>query len=346
MIFGKVMWMARATTTVVGLAIMLALVFGVATTAIGATGGNFILGKANGATTVSKLTANIAGPALTLVNQSTEAAATALNINVASGKAPLKVNAAAGTATNLSADELDGKSSEQFANAAHPHSGADITSGTVAEARIDGAVARDAEVMPTVKANDGAGSGVDADTIDGQNSSAFAPSSHHHDGRYYFSGSKVADSDKLDGKDSSVFGVRTDHAFAHTDECDTPDIWNECAPVTVTVPDGKNYIVSVWSSFSAKDGGGAGASQTLSYCSAGKGPSISTTNPCVTPFGHSNVVTVHDYLVAASSSGETVSLSPGTYTFFTAIMPPERQLALTNGKVITKVMVRDATNGL
>ncbi len=114
MIFGKVMWMARATTTVVGLAIMLALVFGVATTAIGATGGNFILGKANGATTVSKLTANIAGPALTLVNQSTEAAATALNINVASGKAPLKVNAAAGTATNLSADELDGKDSAQF----------------------------------------------------------------------------------------------------------------------------------------------------------------------------------------------------------------------------------------
>ena len=81
--FSKVAWMARTTTTVVGLAIMLALVFGAATTAMGATGGNFILGKANVATTVSKLTASIAGPALTLVNNSTGTAATALNISVA-----------------------------------------------------------------------------------------------------------------------------------------------------------------------------------------------------------------------------------------------------------------------
>jgi hypothetical protein len=85
----------------------------------------------------------------------------------------------------------------------------------------------------------------------------------------------------------------------------------------------------------------------VEYCSAGKGPSISTTNPCVTPFGISNFVTVHDYLVAASSSGETASLSPGTYTFFTAIKPPDRALAfISSGRVITKVMVRDATNGL
>jgi hypothetical protein len=114
-IFSKMAWMARATTTVVGLAIMLALVFGVATTAIGATGGTFILGKANGATTVSKLTASIAGPALTLVNNSTSAAATALNINVAAGQPPLKVNATAGKATNLNADKLDGLDSAAFA---------------------------------------------------------------------------------------------------------------------------------------------------------------------------------------------------------------------------------------
>ena len=113
-VFEKVAWVGRATVFVVGLAVMLALVFGAATTAMGATGGNFILGKANAATTVSKLTASIAAPALTLVNQSTEAAATALNITVASGKPPIKVNAAAGTATNLSADKLDGKDSSQF----------------------------------------------------------------------------------------------------------------------------------------------------------------------------------------------------------------------------------------
>ena len=54
---GKVLWMARATSTIVGLAIMLALVVGVASASLGATGGNFILGNANSAGAVSKLTA-------------------------------------------------------------------------------------------------------------------------------------------------------------------------------------------------------------------------------------------------------------------------------------------------
>ncbi len=92
----------------------MALVIGAASAAMGATGGNFILGKANGADRASKLTASLTGPALALVNNSTESAATALNISVAEGKAPLKANAEAGTATNLSADELDGKDSSEF----------------------------------------------------------------------------------------------------------------------------------------------------------------------------------------------------------------------------------------
>ncbi|MDQ3928108.1 MAG: hypothetical protein M3328_03060 [Chloroflexota bacterium] len=99
-----------------GVGVMLAVVLGVATTALGETGGNFILGKANSAITPSKLVASIARPTLQLVNKSTETAATALNLSVASGKAPLKVNASAGTATNLSADKLDGKDSSEFAS--------------------------------------------------------------------------------------------------------------------------------------------------------------------------------------------------------------------------------------
>jgi hypothetical protein len=47
---------------------------------------------------------------------------------------------------NLNADKLDGKSSEEFANSVHTHSGSNITSGTVAEARIDSTIARDSEV--------------------------------------------------------------------------------------------------------------------------------------------------------------------------------------------------------
>ena len=111
----KLLWMARATSTVVGLAIMLVLVVGVATAGLGATGGNFYSGKANSAGAVSKLTASIANPALQLVNQSTASGATALGLNVASGKPPLKVNATAGKATNLNADKLDGLTSARLA---------------------------------------------------------------------------------------------------------------------------------------------------------------------------------------------------------------------------------------
>jgi hypothetical protein len=56
----------------------------------------------------------------------------------------------------------------------HAHSGTDITSGTVADARIAATLARDSEIMPTVFANDGSGSGLDADTLDGLSSASFA----------------------------------------------------------------------------------------------------------------------------------------------------------------------------
>jgi hypothetical protein len=55
----------------------------------------------------------------------------------------------------------------------HTHSGSDITTGTVSAARIDSAIARDSEVMTIVLANDGAGSRLDADMLDGQHASDF-----------------------------------------------------------------------------------------------------------------------------------------------------------------------------
>jgi type IV pilus assembly protein PilA len=141
---------------VFGLALVLALIFGLARAALSATGSNFVLGKANEATTVTKLTSTVAGPALTLVNQSTDAAATALNINVASGNAPLRVNAAAGTATNLSADELDGKDSSAFYA-----QGSKVADSSRAD-RADSAAS--------------ASSAADADLLDGKDSSEFQAS--------------------------------------------------------------------------------------------------------------------------------------------------------------------------
>ena len=65
------------------------------------------------------------------------------------------------------ADTVDGQHAAAFAASSHNHAGEQITSGTVADAG-GGHPPRDTEVMTIVKGNDGAGSGVDADTVDGQ----------------------------------------------------------------------------------------------------------------------------------------------------------------------------------
>jgi hypothetical protein len=83
---------------VFGLALVLALVFGVTTTALSATGGNFLLGKRNVADAVSTLIKQGPGPALRLV--------------VEDNQPPMRVNASAGKATNLNADKVDGQDAE------------------------------------------------------------------------------------------------------------------------------------------------------------------------------------------------------------------------------------------
>ena len=79
-------------------------------------------------------------------------------------------------------DRLDGQDSTFFRNATN------INAGALADARIPAAITRDSEVLGLVKAVDGAGSGLDADLLDGQDSAAFAPASHNHDSRYYTEG--------------------------------------------------------------------------------------------------------------------------------------------------------------
>lgn len=108
---GKVMWVGRATVFLVGLAVILALVVGAASTALGANGQALVLGSAtNAATALTKLTGNVAGkPAVQIVNPNTAAGSQALQLLVAAGKPPLVVNPTAGKATNLDADKVDGK---------------------------------------------------------------------------------------------------------------------------------------------------------------------------------------------------------------------------------------------
>ncbi len=84
------------------------------------------------------------------------------------------VAAGSGEGSGIDADMLDGLSSSSFALTTHPHSGNDITSGTIAHTRIDSLITRDDEVISIVLNNDGSLSTLDADTLDGLDSSAFA----------------------------------------------------------------------------------------------------------------------------------------------------------------------------
>jgi hypothetical protein len=121
--------MSRATKTLKGvflsiwgggkttlLTVVVALSLATLTPAFGATGGNFILGKSNVATTISNLTANVAGaPALQIVNNNTAPGSKALALVVAQGRPPMTVNPTAGKALNLNADKVDGSDAPLWA---------------------------------------------------------------------------------------------------------------------------------------------------------------------------------------------------------------------------------------
>ena len=112
----KVAWVGRTASMVFGLALVMALILGVATTALAGTGvgARFQLGKLNTVDAVTKLAGSVASPSLQIDNNSTNASATALNLQVEPGKPPLTVDSAAGKATNLDADRLDGRDSSEL----------------------------------------------------------------------------------------------------------------------------------------------------------------------------------------------------------------------------------------
>ena len=153
---GRVMWVGRAAVFFMGLAVTLALLFGVASTALAGTGVGdvFNLGKTNGVNKISTLVGSVSGSMLRIDNNGR---GSALNLEVQPGMAPLRVSPGAGIATGLRAQDaktadvagyaqsageasdsnsLDGKDSSQFMTAStyfkqSPHtSGQDIGNGT------------------------------------------------------------------------------------------------------------------------------------------------------------------------------------------------------------------------
>lgn len=91
-----------------------ALVIALGGAGYSATGGNFILGQINSATTRTTLASPVNDRALQITNNGTAAQATALGLNVAAGHPPLFVNSAT-KVKNLNADLLDGLDSTDFA---------------------------------------------------------------------------------------------------------------------------------------------------------------------------------------------------------------------------------------
>lgn len=111
--------------------------------------------------------------------------------------------------TTIAASFAGSGTATTAARSDHKHDGSDVTTGTVAAARIDPALTRDTEVMTIVTAADGAGSGLDADMLDGLDSTAFAAATHTHaDATPAVAGFlSAADKTKLDGLGGGVVAV-------------------------------------------------------------------------------------------------------------------------------------------
>jgi hypothetical protein len=111
------MWVGKATVFLVGLSVILAMVLGLASAAFSATGGNFVLGQSNSANGPTTLVGQIVDTTKSVLVLKNPKGGSALQLQVNSGKAPLKVNATAGIATNLNVDKLDGQDSNAFLGA-------------------------------------------------------------------------------------------------------------------------------------------------------------------------------------------------------------------------------------
>ncbi len=113
--FWKMMRVGRVTALALGVAVMLAMVVGVASAAFGANGDSWRLGRGNIATAITALggTLGVNGPMLRLINNNAGTDDTALDLRVQAGESPMTVNSST-RVTNLNADQLDGQDSSQF----------------------------------------------------------------------------------------------------------------------------------------------------------------------------------------------------------------------------------------
>jgi hypothetical protein len=231
---------------------------------------------------------------------------------------------------------------------------------------VDGSKVID-DSLSAADIQDGAGSGLGADQLDGVSSNGFLQTGTAAGGDLSgtFSalqiganavGATEVAGGSLPAGDLSFdpatqaelddFRIRTDHASENVSGCvdrfnDPPgDGDGECATITFTVPAGRTALASIWSTFTAF---GGAAESTLFFCPSIRAQAAAPT--CRSPFGAESALTVPPGKWASgATSGETLPLAPGTYVAGTKISDNGPGAVETNSGqfAITKILVRDA----
>ena len=155
--------------------------------------------------------------------------------------------------------------------------------------------------------------------------------------------------DQVDDKDSTDLPVTTETNIEPIYSCipigANLESFRECAPVTVTVPTGKQYDVTVLSSFAIS----SSSSGNAIYCPRIKGGSVAPSGSCVTkgstpdPGAHNHISLASTYAESATSSGSIGPLPAGTYTFSTGIKLTDWPSQAPTYHAHTTVMVRDVS---
>ncbi len=114
-VLSGILWLGRGAATMMGLVVILALMLGVTTRALAGTGvgATFDLGQTNTVDALSRLVGSTNNALLKIDNDDGGASATALDLRVEPGRAPMKVDSST-KVQGLNVDEVDGKSASAF----------------------------------------------------------------------------------------------------------------------------------------------------------------------------------------------------------------------------------------
>ena len=154
----------------------------------------------------------------------------------------------------------------------------------------------------------------------------------------------VPNSSKLGGAVPSAYGTTTRTSHQQVADC-ADATYNQCAKVTVTVPPGRHYRATVYSSFTVQ----SSLSSAVFYCPAVRSASLPLTCLSGQPPPGADIISLGaNYAESGAASGDTSALGfdlgAGTWTFST-LLSYQGTVNLFDGprSAHTTVVVTDAT---